>query len=388
MHCITTESVSEGHPDKIADQIADAILDGFLLHDPFARVAVEVMVVPDVVILGGEISSIYRMTQDELEDIVRNVVRKIGYERSYFHWKYLRVLNFLHEQSNDIAIGVLNQDIAQQGAGDQGIMFGYACTETEELMPAGIVYAHKILQNIMRAVRNGDLKDLGPDAKSQITLNYTEPYRPVSAASIVVSIQHHPNLTQRDVREAILPYVIAALPRGWMCPLEKFYVNYTGKFVTGGPQGDAGMTGRKIIVDSYGSGALHGGGAFSGKDPSKVDRSGAYAARYLAKNIVAAGLGRACTIQLAYVIGKPEPISIYATTHRLGVIEDADLVAIIPKLIDLRPNGIRLHLGLNKPMYSSTSVYGHFGRQFQENGAFSWERTDLVDKILQYVKGV
>ncbi len=374
----TSESVSEGHPDKICDQISDTLVDAYLKKDPYSRLAIETFATTNKVIIGGEIRA-PQITKSEIEDLVRATVKDIGYEQDGFHWKNLEITNLLHAQSADIAVGVDATSSKDEGAGDQGIMFGYACNETEVLMPAAIYYAHRILHNIMDAVRDGKLIDIGPDAKSQVTLHY-ENGMPVGAETVLVSIQHKEGITQKQVRDAIRPYVEGSLPKGWMCAEDKFLVNPTGKFVIGGPDGDTGLTGRKIIVDTYGGAAPHGGGAFSGKDPTKVDRSAAYMARYLAKNVVAAGLATRCTIQISYAIGISKPLSLYVNNHNTGVPGE-DLVKIINELVDLSPRGIRTYLGLNKPIYKRTATYGHFGRVPESDGGFSWEKTDLAEKL-------
>ncbi len=380
-YLFTSESVSEGHPDKICDQISDSLVDAYLKKDPYSRLAIETFATTNRVIIGGEIRA-PEISKSEVEELVRATVREIGYEQDGFHWKKFELTNLLHEQSVDIAVGVDAAAGKDEGAGDQGIMFGYACKETDVLMPAAIYYAHRILHNIMDAVRSGKLKGLGPDAKSQVTLHY-ENGVPVAAQTVLVSIQHPEGMTQQQVRDAIRPYIETTLPKGWMCTEDKFLVNPTGKFVIGGPDGDAGLTGRKIIVDTYGGAAPHGGGAFSGKDPTKVDRSAAYMARYLAKNVVAAGLAARCTIQIAYAIGVSKPLALYVNNHDTGVSGE-DLVKIINELVDLSPRGIRTHLGLNKPIYKRTATYGHFGRLPEDDGGFSWEKTDLADKLRSF----
>ena len=378
----TSESVSEGHPDKVCDLISDNIVDAFLSKDPESRVAAETMVTTNKVIVSGEVNGpdIFKKKSNSFDELVRQTIKKIGYEQEGFHWKNVLIENNLHQQSEDIAQGVNKKDKTKQGAGDQGIMFGYACKETEELMPAPIYYSHLILKSISDARHNGKEKMLEPDAKSQISLKY-ENGKPVGATAIVVSSQHHESLTQKDVKEIVRPYVINSLPNGWMCEEKNFYVNPTGRFVIGGPVGDSGLTGRKIIVDTYGGAAPHGGGAFSGKDPSKVDRSGAYAARYLAKNIVAADLADKCTIQLSYAIGIAKPVSVYINTHGTGKIEENEISNRISKIVDLSPYGIRKKLSLNKPIYARTASYGHFGRKPENDGGFSWEKIDLVDSL-------
>ncbi len=374
----TSESVSEGHPDKICDQISDTLVDAYLKQDPYSRLAIETFATTNRVIVGGEIRA-PEISSNEIESLIRETVRNITVEQAGFHWKNLEITNLLHKQSPDIAVGVDASNSKDEGAGDQGIMFGYACNETEVLMPATIYYAHRILQNIMDATRVGDLRGLGSDAKSQVTLFY-ENGVPVRAEKILVSIQHQEGMTPQQVKELIRPYVEKTLPKGWMCKDEDFLVNPTGKFVIGGPDGDAGLTGRKIIVDTYGGAAPHGGGAFSGKDPTKVDRSAAYMARYLAKNIVAAGLATRSTIQISYAIGVSKPLSLYVNNHKTGIAGE-ELVKVINELVDLSPRGIRTHLGLNKPIYQRTATYGHFGRTPDAEGGFSWEKTDLAEKL-------
>jgi len=379
-YMFTSESVSEGHPDKVCDRISDAVVDTYLAADPMARVAVETLVTTNRIVLAGEVRGPESISHAHLEDVARKAVRDIGYEQSGFHWKTADVSVYVHQQSADIAQGVDALGNKDEGAGDQGIMFGYACTETEELMPAPIHYSHRILQSLAEARHSGAQPDLGPDSKSQVTLRY-ENGKPVGATSIVVSTQHADGLDQEQVREIVRPYVRDCLPDGWMCPEEEFYVNPTGKFVIGGPDGDAGLTGRKIIVDTYGGAAPHGGGAFSGKDPTKVDRSAAYAARYLAKNVVAAGLASRCTIQLAYAIGVSKPLAIYADCHGTEQVDIARLEKTLPEVMDLSPRGIREHLHLNRPIYARTAAYGHFGRAPDADGGFSWEKRDLVDAL-------
>jgi S-adenosylmethionine synthetase len=377
-YLFTSESVSEGHPDKVCDQISDSLVDAYLSKDPYSRLAIETFATTNRVIIGGEIRA-PEISKNNVEEIIRQTIKDIGYEQQGFHWQNLEITNLIHEQSADIAMGVDSSSSKDEGAGDQGIMFGYACNETLELMPAPIFYAHRILHNIMNAIRLGKLKDLGPDAKSQVTLWY-ENGVPVRAETILVSIQHREGITQKQVRELIRPYVESSMPSGWMCKEEKFLVNPTGKFVIGGPDGDAGLTGRKIIVDTYGGASPHGGGAFSGKDPTKVDRSAAYMARYLAKNVVSAGLATRCTIQISYAIGVAKPLSLYVNNHHTG-IEGNKIAKIINEIVDLTPRGIRTHLGLNKPIYKRTATYGHFGRTPEADGGFSWEKTDLADKL-------
>ena len=377
-YLFTSESVSAGHPDKICDQISDTLVDAYLKKDPYARLAIETFATTNTVIVGGEIRAPL-ISKEEIEHLIRGTVKEIGYEQDGFHWQNLKITNLLHAQSPDFAVGVDAAGSKDEGAGDQGIMFGYACKETDVLMPAAIYYSHRVLHNIMDAVRAGKLDRLGPDAKSQVTLRYVDGV-PVGAETVLVSIQHPEGVTQKQVRDAIRPYVEATLPAGWMCSDENFLVNPTGKFVIGGPDGDAGLTGRKIIVDTYGGAAPHGGGAFSGKDPTKVDRSAAYMARYLAKNVVAAGLATRCTIQIAYAIGVSKPLAVYVNNHHTGVAGE-DVVKIIHDLVDLSPRGIRTHLGLNKPIYKRTASYGHFGRPPEADGGFSWEKTDLAEQL-------
>ena len=379
-YLFTSESVSEGHPDKVSDRVSDAIVDAFLALDPLSRVAVETLCTTNRIVLAGEVRGPDSLSHKVLEEVAREAVKDIGYEQSGFHWGNMDVSVHIHAQSTDIAQGVDAAGNKDEGAGDQGIMFGYACRETDVLMPAAIHYSHAILKDLAQARHAGDISGLGPDSKSQITLKYEEG-KPVCATSIVVSTQHDDNLDQAAVREIVRPYVKAALPDGWMCPEEEFYVNPTGLFVIGGPDGDAGLTGRKIIVDTYGGAAPHGGGAFSGKDPTKVDRSAAYAARYLAKNIVAAELAEKCTIQLAYAIGVSKPLSVYVDTAGTGLVDEEKLSEALQKVMDLSPRGIREHLQLSRPIYARTAAYGHFGREPDLNGGFSWEKEDLVDPL-------
>jgi len=383
-YLFTSESVSEGHPDKVCDRISDAVVDTYLAAEPLSRVAVETLVTTNRIVLAGEVRGPDSITHSHLEDVARQAVRDIGYEQAGFHWKTADVSVYVHSQSADIAQGVDAAGNKDEGAGDQGIMFGYACDETEELMPAAIHYSHRILQSLAEARHSGAQPDLGPDSKSQVTLRY-ENGKPVGATSVVVSTQHAEPLSQDEVRAIVRPYVEDVLPQGWMCPEEEFYVNPTGKFVIGGPDGDAGLTGRKIIVDTYGGAAPHGGGAFSGKDPTKVDRSAAYAARYLAKNVVAAGLASRCTIQLAYAIGVSKPLSIYADCHGTEQVDIARIEQALPQVMDLSPRGIREHLHLNRPIYARTAAYGHFGRAPEADGGFSWEKRDIVDALKSQV---
>ena len=378
-HLFTSESVSEGHPDKICDCISDTIVDAFLEEDSESRVAVEALSTTNRVVLAGETRGPESIDHARMEELARNCVRKIGYEQEGFHWKTMQVDAHVHKQSEDIAIGVDAAGDKEEGAGDQGIMFGFACTETEHLMPAAIHYAHKILKSLAdtRHAANGS-SGLGPDSKSQVTLLY-ENGRPIQATSVVVSTQHHSDLTQEEIHKIVRPHIENALPKGWMCAEEELYINPTGRFVIGGPDGDCGLTGRKIIVDTYGGSAPHGGGAFSGKDPTKVDRSAAYAARYLAKNIVAAGLASRCVIQLSYAIGISKPLSVYVRPEGGEYeIDTKKLSSLLQEMVDLTPSGIRQHLQLNRPIYARTAAYGHFGRAPETDGGFSWERTDLA----------
>jgi S-adenosylmethionine synthetase len=374
----TSESVSEGHPDKICDRISDAIVDTYLAAEPQARCGVETLVTTNRVVLAGEVRGPALITDDRLIEVARNAIREIGYEQENFHWRTATIKCLIHGQSSDIAQGVDASGNKDEGAGDQGMMFGYACNETPELMPAPIFYAHEILRSLSKARHAGRTPLLGPDSKSQVTLQYVNG-KPVRATKIVVSIQHSDRIEREEVREIVRPYVTETLPAGWMCEEENFLVNPTGRFVIGGPHGDAGVTGRKIIVDTYGGAAPHGGGAFSGKDPTKVDRSAAYAARYLAKNVVAAGLADRCTIQIAYAIGVARPLSFYVDT--VGASDEKQLASVLQDLVDLSPRGIRTHLGLNRPIYTRTSAYGHFGRKSDPDGGFSWEKLDLVDEL-------
>ncbi len=378
----TSESVSEGHPDKICDRISDSIVDLYLKADPLSRVAVETLTTTNLIVLAGETRGPAEITKEAMEESARRCVREIGYDQEGFHWKNAEVQVHVHDQSVDIAQGVDSSEAQDkdEGAGDQGIMFGYACSETEPLMPAPILYSHRILHEMAKARHAGTTPELGPDSKSQITLKYKNG-KPVGAASIVVSTQHCEDASPEKVREIVRGFVEQVLPTGWMCPEEDFYVNPTGRFVIGGPDGDAGLTGRKIIVDTYGGAAPHGGGAFSGKDPSKVDRSAAYAARYVAKNIVAAGLAERCALQVAYAIGVAKPLSIYVDTYGTGKLDDQKLEGIVSEVMDLSPRGIREHLQLSRPIYERSAAYGHFGRQPDNDGGFSWEKLDLVEAI-------
>ena len=376
----TSESVSEGHPDKVCDRISDAVVDLFLGRDPEARVACETLTTTNRIVLAGEVRSANPVEHDEIEGVARAAVRDIGYEQDGFHWRHAHFQNFLHEQSADIAMGVDAAGNKDEGAGDQGIMFGYATDETPELMPAPILYSHQILKEMARQRKSGERPEFEPDAKSQVTLRY-ENGQPVGVTSVVVSTQHREGLTPEEVRELVRPVVSSVLPDGWFPPEEEFYVNPTGNFVIGGPDGDAGLTGRKIIVDTYGGAAPHGGGAFSGKDPTKVDRSAAYACRWLAKNVVAAGLSKKCTIQVSYAIGVSKPLSLYVDFHGTGKVDEARLEDALMQIANLSPRGIRERLGLSRPIYARTAAYGHFGRTPDDDGGFSWEKLDLVDEL-------
>jgi S-adenosylmethionine synthetase len=385
-YLFTSESVSEGHPDKICDRISDTVVDLMLEKYPEARVACETMVSTNRTIIAGEyrLPNGMEISNNEIEKHVRKAVKDIGYEQENYHWEKMHFECHLHSQSENIALGVDQSGNKDEGAGDQGLMFGFACDETDDLMPAPIHYSHKILKE-MSKLRHADRNSfLLPDSKSQITLKYQNG-KPVKASSIVVSTQHVQDCSQRDIKDLVRNVLKKVLPEGWMCPEDEFYVNPTGIFEIGGPDGDAGLTGRKIIVDTYGGAAPHGGGAFSGKDPTKVDRSAAYLTRYLAKNIVAAKLASRCTIQISYAIGISKPLSIYVNTDGTGIIEDDKIASILSNLVDMSPRGIREHLKLNKPIYVPTSAYGHFGRNPDEglNGSFSWEKTDLVKSIIK-----
>ena len=385
-YLFTSESVSEGHPDKLCDRVSDTVLDLFLAAEPEARVACETFATTNRVILGGEV----RASKNNLASIlaaiepaVRAAVKEIGYEQDKFHHAHLEFQNYLHEQSADIAMGVDSGDNRDEGAGDQGLMFGYACRETDVLMPAAIHYSHQILKRLAEIRKSDADSILGPASKSQISLIYDDQGRPTGTHKIVLSTQHDAAASQRDIRDLVTPVIADVMPDGWMVGADDLLVNPTGQFVIGGPDGDAGLTGRKIIVDTYGGAAPHGGGAFSGKEPTKVDRSAAYACRYLAKNVVAAGLAEKCTIQLAYAIGVAEPVSLYANTHGTGTIDDARLQDALAQSMNLTPRGIRQHLSLNAPIYAPSAAYGHFGRAAGEAGlgSFSWEATNLVDAL-------
>ena len=386
-YLFTSESVSEGHPDKVCDRVSDAIVDLYLSHEPLSRVACETLTTTNRIVVAGEVRGPASVKHDMIEEAARGAVRAIGYEQDGFHWQTAEFANFLHEQSTDIAQGVDAAGNKDEGAGDQGIMFGYACDETEDYMPAPIAYSHRILQDMAAARHDGREPGLGPDSKSQVTLEYKDG-KPQRATSIVVSTQHDAALETEEVREIVRPYVMAVLPdESWMCAEEEFYVNPTGRFVIGGPDGDAGLTGRKIIVDTYGGAAPHGGGAFSGKDPTKVDRSAAYAARYLAKNVVAAGLSDRCVIQLAYAIGVSKPLSVYVDTGRNSQVDEEKLSEVLREVMDLSPRGIREHLNLSQAIYQRTAAYGHFGRKPEDDGGFSWERLDLVEDLRSAFNG-
>jgi S-adenosylmethionine synthetase len=390
-YLFTSESVSEGHPDKVCDRISDEVVDLFFREgqkarlDPYQiRVACETLATTNRVVIAGEVRG-PKISPDQIEAAARQAIHEIGYEQDGFHWQHANVEVLLHAQSADIAQGVDASGNKDEGAGDQGIMFGYACRETPELMPAPIYYAHKILEDLAKARHSGQEKGLGPDAKSQVTVRYAEG-RPVAATQIVLSHQHtDENLSSSDVQKMVEPYIRKTLPEGWISTDTVWHVNPTGKFYIGGPDGDCGLTGRKIIVDTYGGAAPHGGGAFSGKDPTKVDRSAAYAARYLAKNVVAAGLADRCTLQLSYAIGVAEPLSIYADLHGTGQVCESKLEKVLMEAMRLSPRGIREHLQLNKPIYARTSAYGHFGRTPDATGGFSWEKTDLADQLRSHL---
>lgn len=383
-YIFTSESVSEGHPDKICDQVSDAILDHFMTLDSNCRTAVECVTTTNYLGIFGEVRGPDSITKDDIEAIARQKIKDIGYEQDDFHWDKINVDVKIHKQSADIAMGVDAGENKDEGAGDQGIMFGYACRETDALMPAAIHYSHEILRSLAEARHSGALPKIQPDSKSQISLEYRNGM-PVRATSIVLSTQHSEGVSQKEVHEMVMPHITSVLPEGWMCPEDELYINPTGRFVIGGPVGDAGLTGRKIIVDTYGGACPHGGGAFSGKDPTKVDRSAAYAARYVAKNIVAAGYAERCTIQLSYAIGISKPLSVYVNTHGTGSVPEMVLVKAVQNAIDLSPRGIIEHLQLRRPIYARTASYGHFGRQAEADGGFSWEKLDLVDKLQKII---
>ena len=383
-YLFTSESVSEGHPDKVADRISDTVLDAFLRADPHSRVGCETLVTTNRVVMAGEVRGPESVTPELLTELARDAIRDIGYDQSGFSWKHAQIDCLLHAQSTDIAAGVDSAGNKDEGAGDQGIMFGYACTETPALMPAPLHYAHQILLRMKEGRLSGDPAAAGllPDAKSQVTLKYVDG-KPVGATSIVVSTQHEEGMDQGEIRDRLRGLIKGTLPDGWMCPDAELYVNPTGNFVIGGPDGDAGLTGRKIIVDTYGGASPHGGGAFSGKDPTKVDRSAAYACRYLAKNVVAAGLADRCTLQISYAIGVSHPLSVYVELHGTGRdVDEAKLERVLRELMNLSPRGIREHLRMNRPIYAVTSAYGHFGREPDDVlDTFTWERTDLVPEL-------
>ena len=383
-YLFTSESVSEGHPDKVADRISDTVVDAFLAADPYARVACETLVTTNRVVLAGETRGPDTVTHEHLAHLARLAIRDIGYDQAGFYWKTADIAVHLHPQSADIAVGVDSAGNKDEGAGDQGIMFGYACTETPSLMPAPLYYSHLVLRRIseLRRARDLSVEGLEPDAKSQVTLRYVDG-KPVGATSVVVSTQHQEHISQARIKEMLLPLIETSLPAGWMPSADEIYINPTGNFVIGGPDGDCGLTGRKIIVDTYGGAAPHGGGAFSGKDPTKVDRSAAYVCRYLAKNVVAAGLAAKCTLQISYAIGVSHPLSVYVDLHGTGTdVEEAKLEKTLRELVNLTPRGIREHLHLNRPIYAVTSAYGHFGREPDaEKGTFTWEKTDLVPAL-------
>ena len=392
-YLFTSESVSEGHPDKVCDRISDEVVDLFFREaiaegmNPWdVRVACETLATTNRIVIAGETRGPKSVTPDKIEAVARKAIKAIGYEQQGFHWDNAKIEILLHAQSADIAVGVDSTSEKDEGAGDQGIMFGYACDETPDLMPAPLYYAQRILQLLAEARHSGEASKLGPDSKSQVTVKYKNG-KPVAATQIVVSHQHtDEDMTSEDVKKLIAPYVKKALPKGWISKETVWHVNPTGKFYIGGPDGDAGLTGRKIIVDTYGGAAPHGGGAFSGKDPTKVDRSAAYAARYLAKNVVAAKLAKKCTIQLSYAIGVSQPLSVYVDTHGTGKVDDSKIEKALRKVMDLSPRGIRKHLDLNRPIYARTSSYGHFGRKPDADGGFSWEKADLTKALKAAVK--
>jgi S-adenosylmethionine synthetase len=383
-YLFTSESVSEGHPDKVADRLSDTVLDAFLAADPYARVACETLVTTNRIVLAGETRGPDSITQEYLAHLCRMAVKDIGYDQEGFSWKHADVAVHLHAQSADIAVGVDSAGNKDEGAGDQGIMFGYACTETPSLMPAPLYYAHELLRTMRDMRVGGDtmVAGLQPDAKSQVTLRYIDG-KPVGATSVVISTQHDEDLDQPQIKRMLMPLIQGVLPQGWMPADKDIYINPTGKFVIGGPDGDCGLTGRKIIVDTYGGAAPHGGGAFSGKDPTKVDRSAAYVCRYLAKNVVAAGLAERCTLQISYAIGVSDPLSLYVELHGNPYqVDEGKLEKTLRELVNLRPRGIREHLQLNRPIYAVTSAYGHFGREPDaDKGTFTWEKTDLVPAL-------
>ena len=376
----TSEAVSEGHPDKVCDQISDAILDLFLSKDPYARVACETLATTNTVKIAGEIRCSKKVTNEEIEKTIKDTIKEIGYDQEGFSWKNVKIENMLHAQSSDIAIGVDETKDKEEGAGDQGIMFGYACDETSEYMPSAIFYSNRLLETILNDIKSGKLENLGPDAKAQITLKYLNGI-PVRAETVLISIQHRENLSIEEIKSKIIPYIKQVLPNNFVTKETKILINPTGRFIIGGPDGDTGLTGRKIIVDTYGGYAPHGGGAFSGKDPTKVDRSAAYMARYMAKNVVAAGIAKKCLIQLSYAIGIADPISVFVDTFETSDYENDQIAEALLTLIDLKPRSIREILQLNRPIYKKTAAYGHFGRKPEKNGCFSWEKLDLVDSL-------
>lgn len=379
-YLFTSESVSEGHPDKVCDRISDTVVDLYLGADPGSRVACETLATTNKIVLAGEVRGPASVTHEVIEEAVRAAVKDIGYEQEGFHWETASLENVLHEQSVDIAMGVDATGNKDEGAGDQGIMFGYACTETDVLMPAPIYFSHEILRRMAVARKDGTAKGLGPDSKSQVTLQY-ENGKPVRCTSVVVSTQHDAGLSQDEVHELVLPFVRQVMPEGWVDEDTVYYINPTGRFVIGGPDGDCGLTGRKIIVDTYGGAAPHGGGAFSGKDPTKVDRSAAYAARWVAKNVVAAGLAEKCVLQVSYAIGVSHPLSIFVDTYGTNKVDEEKLSKVIGEMVDLSPRGIRERLALSNPIYAPSAAYGHFGREPDAAGHFTWERLDLVDEL-------
>ena len=379
-YIFTSESVSEGHPDKVCDQISDAIVDEVLRINPEGRAAIETLATTNHVSIAGEYRGADSLTRGRMNDIAQEVIKSIGYDQEGFDWRKIDFINHVHAQSADIAMGVDAGENKEEGAGDQGIMFGFACTETPQLMPATLYYSHRILQALSEGRRSGAYAALRPDAKSQVSLEYRDGV-PVRATNVVVSTQHTPEISQAEIRAIVQQVVHDVLPQGWAPADANLFVNPTGQFIIGGPDGDTGLTGRKIIVDTYGGAAPHGGGAFSGKDPTKVDRSAAYAARYLAKNVVAAGLAERCTIQLSYAIGVATPMSFYVNTHGADTVDTVKLARVLQELVDLRPRGIRTHLQLNRPIYLPSASYGHFGRESGPNGEFSWEKTDLVEAL-------
>lgn len=379
-YIFTSESVSEGHPDKICDQISDAIVDACLAENPEARCAIETLACTNQVVVAGEYRGADNINARRMEEIARDVVKDIGYQQRGFAWNTFKFDSYVHQQSADIARGVDSGEQKDEGAGDQGIMFGFACNETPDLMPATLYYSHRILQALSEGRRSGKFVGLQPDAKSQVSLEYKDG-KPVRVSALVVSTQHNADMAQKDIRELVRGVASSIIPQGWMPSEDQFFVNPTGQFIIGGPDGDSGLTGRKIIVDTYGGASPHGGGAFSGKDPTKVDRSAAYAARYLAKNVVASGIADRCTIQLSYAIGVSRPTSFYVNTHAAPKVDPVRLEKVLQEMVNLSPRGIRTHLKLNRPIYLPTASYGHFGRTPTDSGNFSWEKTDLVDAL-------